>query len=355
MFTNHLAQVTQSMKNIYESIKIYDEFLNFDEFKALKVFYEKEVEADENLQDLLNTLKAPTFNGRNVLVSHHGAIFKAYSLMNELKEKFEQALLAVARIDAYFSISKLIKEQEDKNINFCFPEYVQSDKPFIKIDNFWHPLVDEEKTVTNSITLGIDDFKPNVVLTGSNEGGKSTVLKAITTSLILAQTIGIAPAQSMTFTPFKSISTYLNITDDIGSGNSLFKSEALRAQELIERITNFQQDEFNFCVFDEIFNGTSSLEGSSAAYGVTKHLASLQNSICMISTHFPVLTKLENDTNIFSNYKVSVDQNDDGFISYPYKLEQGISNQNIALDILKNQGFSSDIIEEAWKIKSTLI
>ncbi len=37
----------------------------------------------------------------------------------------------------------------------------------------------------------------------------------------------------------------------------------------------------------------------------------------------------------------------DGLIEYPYKLEKGKSNQRVAFDILKNQGFSGSIINNA--------
>ena len=37
-------------------------------------------------------------------------------------------------------------------------------------------------------------------------------------------------------------------------------------------------------------------------------------------------------------------------IIYPYKLEKGISNQFIALDLLKQKGFDNEIIEESHKV-----
>ena len=209
----------------------------------------------------------------------------------------------------------------------------------------WNRRGEKVRTIAD-VPMG-DTVPINGVLTGPNEGGKSTMLKALTLCLQLAQTTGIAPAAAMTFTPFHSIDTYLNITDDIGAGNSLFKAEVLRTQQLIDRVATATPGQFNF---DEIFNGTSPVEGTAAAYSVAKHLGQFPNSMCMVPTHFPLLTQLETETTTFCNYKVSVNQFRDGSIGYPYKLEHGISNQHVALDILRNQGFDSNLVEEARSI-----
>ena len=98
---------------------------------------------------------------------------------------------------------------------------------------------------------------------------------------------------------------------------------------------------------DEIFTGTNPKEGEAAAYGVAKHISSFGNNMTIVATHFKELTNLEITTGgLFKNYKVSVIKKDGGFI-YPYKLEQGISDQPIALQLLANEGFASEILDEA--------
>lgn len=88
----------------------------------------------------------------------------------------------------------------------------------------------------------------------------------------------------------------------------------------------------------------------ASAYSVAKYLAGLPNIICLLATHFRLLTELEQETNTFANYKVSVTHKLDGKIGYPYKLERGISNQYVAIDILKEEGFDSHILQEAQEI-----
>ena len=82
------------------------------------------------------------------------------------------------------------------------------------------------------------------------------------------------------------------------------------------------------------------------------NLGECESSITIIATHFPLLTALEKGTDSFSNYNVSVNKIN-GDIKYPFKLEHGISNQHVALDILQSQGFAGIVVETANKIFKT--
>lgn len=346
----HIAQYTSHMHTLYQIIRENKALCYFEDFKPLRDFFEKDAQEIKPLADLLKLFETASFQGEPYILSHKGSILRAYAQMHELKDHFAGAMVAAGKVDAYLSVAKLFTQTEKYATGFCFPEYAQTEKPFIAIHSFWHPIIGSNQTVTNSLALGTDNNRNNMIITGPNAGGKSTILKSVATCLILAQTMGIAPARSMTFTPFSSIATYLNITDDIGAGNSLFKSEVLRTQKLIDQIAQAKQGEFSFAVFDEIFNGTSPVEGTAAAYSVAKHLGNFEKNICMIATHFPLLTKLEQDSPSFSNYKVSVVKYSDGSISYPFKLEKGISQQHVAIDILRNQGFAHKILDDAQAI-----
>ncbi len=74
------------------------------------------------------------------------------------------------------------------------------------------------------------------------------------------------------------------------------------------------------------------------------------HSIAIIATHFPRLKKLEEETTDFKNYQVRVVKNSDGTLTYPFKLELGAADQNVALDILKLEGFDGSIMTDAYAI-----
>ena len=260
---------------------------------------------------------------------------------------------SVGDIDAYMAIAKLYKKHaKNGNAKFCFVEYVDNaNTPQITLDNFWNPMIDPNKVVTNNIEIGTNRQNPhNVIITGPNAGGKSTVLKGITLSILLGQTIGIAPADRMIFTPFHLINTYLNIADSSGV-ESLFQAEMRRVEELLREIRSMKRNEFSYVIMDEIFTGTNPKEGMAGAYGIAKKISTYPNNISLIATHFMVLTDLDKDTNgLFMNKKVRINRDAVGKISYVYKLENGVTDQAIALDLLAQSGFDSEILADAYHI-----
>ncbi|MFI5333043.1 MAG: hypothetical protein ACHQVS_02995 [Candidatus Babeliales bacterium] len=304
----------------------------------------------EDVAQLFELLKTDTFTGTASLVAHKGRVLAAYRLVPMVKDKLAPAFAALAELDVYVGIAKLMKEFQHKRVSYSFANFKQNATPYISLKDFWNPFVDVAKVVPNTIILDGSNNQANGILTGPNAGGKSTILKAIALNLILGQTFGVCPAAAATITPFSSIATYLNIADDIASGNSLFKAEVLRAQALVKKVESLQDGEFSFVAIDEMFSGTSPHEGRAAAYSVAKHLGKFKNNMSIIATHFPLLTNLANDTSYFTNYKVTVHVAPDGTITYPFKLEQGISNQHVAIDILKAEGFDNQILTDALNL-----
>jgi DNA mismatch repair ATPase MutS len=303
-------------------------------------------------EELVKMLSTRTFEGDPSFFSNKGKALASFKMMQDSKNNFIKMSKVTGKIDALMSIAKLYKKHANANARYSFVKYGKSDTPHLNISGFWSPFIESEKAIINVVTLGGVE-RQNMILTGPNAAGKSTHLKAITLCLLLAQTCGIAPVQQMCFAPFSKINTYLNISDTAGQ-ESLFQAEMRRAFELIKEIVSLKRNEFSFVAMDEVFTGTNPREGTSGAYGIAKKLSSIQNSICLIATHFHKLTELFKETETFENYKVVADLCDDGRYSYPFTLSKGVSNQTIALDLLKHRGFDQEIIDTAYRVMAEL-
>jgi DNA mismatch repair protein MutS len=278
-----------------------------------------------------------TFTPEPSFWSACGRILADTNRMSEAKEQFAPLLQAVGELDAYLSMAKLIKKHRNERVHYCFVNFIQKSTPKLKITNFWHPLIDVKDVVTNSVELG-GAVPANILMTGSNTGGKSTILKSMLLSILLAQTFGIAPADEMALTPFHYLGCYLHIQDDVAAGNSLFKAEVLRAQAIMDRVKSLGTGQFAFLVIDELFTGTAAEKGQQAAYKVTEHLMKNENLTFVFATHFKVLTEMEqhHPTQI-RNFKIDVYKDEQGNLVRPYKLEPGVSDQNIANEILQEE------------------
>ncbi len=124
-------------------------------------------------------------------------------------------------------------------------------------------------------------------------------------------------------------------------------------QDHIDTLADLGHDEFCFSIMDELFSGTNPVEGEAAAYNIAHHMGQYENSLSILATHFPRLTLLEEraQEDGFVNYKVIVHQDPETrALDYPFTIQLGKSNQTIAIDILEQEGYDSDMLKEARDI-----
>jgi len=296
-----------------------------------------ESNSSQELESLITLLQTNTFVDYASFFSVTGRVLAAYKQMDDVKDQLIPALEALGEIDACMSIARLYKENADKDVTYSFVEYSDSNEPYIGLQDFWNPFVPIDTVVVNSIELG-HGVDRNMILTGSNTGGKSTALKAISMNMLLAHTIGIVPASKMVVTPMKYIGTSLNISDDTASGTSLFKAEVLRARSLKEVADTLAGNEFAFFAIDELFTGTNAVSGSNAACEFVKALVQNNNLVFAMATHFPQVTQLPIEMpERCTNYKMDVIRHDDGSIEHTFELKHGISDTNIANEIIEEE------------------
>ena len=310
------------------------------------------LQASDDTELLLNNLLSDFFASKLSLLNNKGKLLVTFKLCSDHKEELEDALIALGTLDMFVGLAKLYKQHVQSPAAYCFVDFVDSDKPMLQVDQFWNPLISPDKVVCNSVNLGCLDSRQDMIITGPNAGGKSTIIKAIATSIIMAQSFGIAPAASMQLTPFDKLLTYLNIVDDTGAGKSLFQAQVIRMQKVFDTVTQMSSGG-KACIFaDEMFNGTSPQEAQVCAYSVAKELGQYRNCMNIVATHYELLTTLSDKSDAYTNYHVSVQKSDNGELVYPFILSPGISNQHIAFDVLRNEGFSSSVVEQAQELLS---
>lgn len=246
-------------------------------------------------------------------------------------------------LDALVSIATLVRERQEESVGFCFPVYTDPrtvEGPGIALQEYWHPMIAPDKVVTNSVRLGGQEKHRHAVIMGPNGGGKSAAMNGIVLSVIMAQSLSIAPARSMDLTPFAYINTFMNIADDVTRGLSGFGAEVVRMEELGRTFSGLQEHEFVLCEMDELLRTTNPIEGQAASYSIARSLGERKGSMLLIATHFPIMSMLPETTNgLFKNYKVVAALNP---ISYPFTLQEGASVQKIALALLAEKGFESN-------------
>ncbi|MEL6539756.1 MAG: hypothetical protein AAFP93_03230 [Bacteroidota bacterium] len=312
------------------------------------------------LGDLIRYLKTQPYTSWSYFFNDAGKLLASHKLFTEYKDEFADAMHELGELDAFLSIATLVQEARDSKAKhqYTFVEYIgrgKKSKPYINLVDMWNPFLDAKTAVGNSVEMDAAGGVRNIILTGPNAGGKSTFLKGVTSSLLLGQTLGIAPAKKLIMTPFNKINTYINVQDDVAAGKSLFMAEVDRAQKHLNTLSNLKAQEFSFTIMDEVFSGTNPREGAAAVYSVLEAMADYSNAINIVATHYPVVMLLEKNVakKGFKNYKVYIKYNrdTDKKIHYTYKVIPGKSNQAIAIQILKEQGqFNARLLKRAEEI-----
>ena len=189
--------------------------------------------------------------------------------------------------------------------------------------------------VQNSITLG-SDVPNNIVVTGINRGGKSTIFKSLALNTILAQTFGIAAADLWNCTPFSYICCYLDVVDDTHANLSTFEAEIARGLEIYNGAANLEPNNYALLLLDEMFKGSEPAAGIAGTCGLAKKLAALPNAITVSVSHFKELAVMaEEQLNLFKNYSVVAHANEMGLFTPTYTIQEGMSYQNDAIYMLQ--------------------
>ena len=350
----------QNIYNSYEISKNTNEIINeiHKKLNDLREFIDlsdqihkltKEIFKDIEYKPCFECIKNSVFKTKPNIFSNKGKILVSYRKVVANKDEIKSLIKYIGTIDSFMSIVTLYQNNPD---HYCLATYDNNTRPNLIVNDLWHCCLDNKTVVKNNISMGNNVLPNNILITGPNAGGKSTFIKSLTISVLLSQTLCISNCSYINLTPFSIINTYLNIPDCKGK-ESLFEAEMHRARDHINILKSLDKEKFGFVVMDEIFSSTNPEEGISGGYAIGEKLSEFNNSIACITTHFSYLTNLEKSGN-YKNYRIPITRDPENNIVYPYKVKEGISNQFIALELLKKKGFDESLVTRALKVCSKL-
>ena len=301
-----------------------------------------------DFETFINKIKLFDCQNSSMFKHFTARVLATYRLIDLHKEKFFNPVMAIAELDATLSLVRLYKQAQGKPNTFSFPQYIQAYKPCIELTNFWNPAVGHD-AIANSLTLNLNGHPKDIIITGPNAGGKSTLMRALIYALLMGQSYGIIPAQQdnnaqTRFTPFANIRAYLNITDDPVKGKSLFQVSIQRAQELIQSAQQATPHALSLTLFDELYNGTKPEIAESLAFGTLKHLSTLPYNMCIASTHFPCVEKLQESTGTNFAYSQLASRST---AETRHKLQPGIYNEFNGFELAQEAQLPSAVIGDS--------
>jgi hypothetical protein len=186
-------------------------------------------------------------------------------------------LAALGEIEALAALAALRHDHP----TWQFPTVTPHAHPTITARALAHPLLPPRHSVPNDVRLG----PPGrfLLITGSNMAGKSTLLRAIGTNIVLAQAGAPVYAAALELPPIR-LATSMRVQDSLAQGVSYFMAELRRLKAVVDIAAGADRASAVCYLLDEILHGTNSAERQIAARRVIRHLVEL-GAIGAVSTH----------------------------------------------------------------------
>jgi len=267
-------------------------------------------------------------------------------LGSNYQDKLEKIINFITIIDVLYTKASIAHKY-----NYCKPNIVDSEKAFVDAKGLRHCLIERfqmnELYVTNDILLG-DGKTDGILLYGTNAVGKTTLIRALGVSIILAQAGLYVPCTSFNFNPYKHIFTRIIGNDNIFKGLSTFEVEMSELRTILRLM-----DENSLILGDELCSGTETISAISIFVAGIQKLHNCKSSF-LFATHLHEIVDYEEITSLnnvhLKHMEVKYDKERDILI-YDRKLKEGPGNNMYGLEVCKSLNLPLDFLDAANEIR----
>jgi len=277
------------------------------------------------------------------------------TMVEKYKTYFENTIYLLELLDFHIACAK-----NTIRYGLVQPSIQESEESFIKLTNVRHPIIEKiQKNVEytpNSISIGgIDEIHNGMILFGVNSSGKSSLMKSIGISVILAQAGMYVPCQKMVYSPYKELFTRIQNTDNIYKGLSTFANEISELRNIFKR-----SGKHSLVIGDELCSGTESVSAISIVTAGIDTLVRL-NSSFLFATHLHELNHLQRIKNLQDESKIAIKHisvyydEEKKTLIYDRILQDGPGNALYGLEVCKAMDLEPEFIHLASTIRHEII
>ena len=235
--------------------------------------------------------------------------------------------------------------------NYVKPELIYNDSSFIEAKQLRHAIIERINTDTEYITNDIilNEENPGMLLYGLNSSGKSSMLRAIGICIVLSQCGLYVPCSSFKFSPFSTMISQVDLTDNMYAGKSSFITELTGLKKIIAC-----SGKNTICLGDETLKGTETnsamglicsmilkLYSNGSKFFFTSHLHDIPNI-----KEIKELDKLQ-----IKHLSVNCNNNN---IIFERKLKEGPGSDLYGIEVAQSIIEDSDFIDIAFSIRNVL-
>lgn len=195
-----------------------------------------------------NDLEAPLFRELKEInseyISHLDRAIRAY-----FKKSTEDILTFESQMSFYIGAKRIIDAVRARGLDMCRPKYLKMEERRLNAKgvfdlSFYTQMVSsdpmgslKDKIITNDCTM--DDDGRFFVLTGANNGGKTTYTRAIGIIQVMAQAGIYVPCTSCEISPVDFIYTHFPKEEEVGLNTSRFTQECKQFKVTVDNATRY--------------------------------------------------------------------------------------------------------------------
>ena len=251
----------------------------------------------------------------------------------------------IARTDATTSLAQVADEHR-----YVRPEIIKSRE--VELSGSRHPVVERlmpggDRFIPNDLAMS-HDTRRMLIVTGPNMGGKSTVMRQVALTVVMAHMGSFVPAGQARVCLCDRVFTRVGASDDLGKGQSTFMVEMLETATILREATKR-----SLVILDEIGRGTSTFDGVSIAWAVAEHLYDKVGALTMFATHYHELTELAQAREAIVNTSLAVKQRGKDVV-FLRELRDGAASKSYGIQVAGLAGVPSPVLERADTILCSL-
>ncbi|MDY7231065.1 DNA mismatch repair protein MutS [Hyalangium rubrum] len=259
--------------------------------------------------------------------------------------RIRSAAEAVATCDVLLSFARSAAE-------YGYTRPTVDDSDVLTITAGRHPVVERllaagDSFVSNDVRLDATDAQI-LVITGPNMAGKSTVMRQVALTVLMAQAGCFVPARAAHIGLCDRIFTRVGAADNLARGQSTFMVEMTETSHILHHATRR-----SLVILDEIGRGTSTFDGLSIAWAVAEHLHDKLGARTLFATHYHELVDLAREKPRVKNLCIAVKEQG-GKVLFLRKLVPGGANRSYGIEVARLAGLPQEVVARARDILQNL-
>lgn len=285
-----------------------------------------------------------------ILEAEEQSVDLEYHLFLEVREEVKKAIERLQRLAKAISSVDVLQSFAMISERYQYVRPELNTEKTLKIVDGRHPVVEK--------VLGHQEYIPNTIdmeqetlillITGPNMSGKSTYMRQLALTVVMAQIGCFVPAQSANIPIFDQIFTRIGASDDLIAGQSTFMVEMMEANQALRYATPN-----SLVLFDELGRGTATYDGMALAQAIIEYIHKEVRAKTLFSTHYHELTVLEEELKHLRNIHVGAVEKD-GEVVFLHKMMEGPADKSYGIHVAKIAGLPPELLQRADVILQAL-